>query len=255
MRTENMSNPLSQAPNGKISGPGPAPSQPHLSLESRVAIRLSVGLILAALILFLPAGTFRFWQAWAFLALVYLPTALIFIYFLRHDRAVVERRLQNKERHLKQRRLMRWSKPFFLVVFLLPGLDHRLGWSRTLLEAVPLWLTLIAEVMALGSILLIGWVIKINKYASRTVQVVTGQTVISAGPYCLVRHPLYAGSLVLWIFAPLALGSFIALPAFALLIPFYVVRLLDEEKTLRKHLAGYAAYCRRTPFRLVPFVW
>ncbi len=250
-----MSNPPSQAQTSENLANAAKPSQPGVSLGSRVALRLCFGLFTTSAALFVPAGTWRFWQGWVFLALVYLPTTFIYLYFLRHNAQLVERRLQRRERSPKQRRLKRWSKPLFLVMFLLPGLDYRLGWSRTWLEAVPLWLTLVSELLVLGSILVIGWAIKINKYALPTVQVVPGQTVISAGPYSLVRHPLYSGSLMLWLFTPLALGSFVALPAFALLIPFYVSRLLNEEKMLHKHLAGYSAYCHRTPFRLVPFVW
>jgi protein-S-isoprenylcysteine O-methyltransferase Ste14 len=94
-----------------------------------------------------------------------------------------------------------------------------------------------------------------NRFAARTIQVEAGQMVISTGPYRFVRHPLYSGSVVLWIFTPLALGSYITLPAFLLLVPFYVFRLLGEEKVLRAELAGYSEYCLRTRFRLIPSVW
>jgi len=98
-------------------------------------------------------------------------------------------------------------------------------------------------------------VLKVNSFAGRTVQVDAGQTVISTGPYAWVRHPMYLGSVVLWAFAPLALGSWVALPAFWLLIPFYAIRLLNEEKVLTSELAGYSDYCRKTRFHLIPFVW
>lgn len=99
------------------------------------------------------------------------------------------------------------------------------------------------------------WVLKVNSFASRTIQVESGQKVISTGAYTLVRHPMYSGSVVILLFTPLALGSYIALPAFAMLVPFYVLRLLNEEKVLRQELPGYSEYCLRTRFRLVPFVW
>jgi protein-S-isoprenylcysteine O-methyltransferase Ste14 len=245
----------SQTPKKEIPATEAPASHARWSLGVRVTFRLCFVLIAAAAILFIPARTLRFWQAWAFLALAFIPTAATYFYFLRRDPQLVERRLQTREQDPNQRFLMRWSKPFFFVVFLLPGFDHRLGWSRTLLEGVPLWLTLVSEALVLGNLLFVGWVMKVNSFAAHAVQVEAGQRVISIGPYCLVRHPLYSGSLMAWLFTPLALGSYVALPAFALLIPFYISRLLNEEKVLRKQLPGYTAYCHRTPFRLIPFVW
>jgi len=120
---------------------------------------------------------------------------------------------------------------------------------------VPLWLSLVSDAMILGGLLMIFWVRKVNRFASRTIQVEAGQKVISSGPYALVRHPMYSGSHVIWLCAPQALGSYIGWPAFTLLIPFCVFRLLNEEKFLRQELPGYREYCLRTRFRLIPFVW
>ena len=143
----------------------------------------------------------------------------------------------------------------FFAVFLLPGFDYRLGWSCRLLGAVPPWLSVAADVLVVGGLILVFWTFQVNSFASRTIEVEAGQRVISSGPYALVRHPLYAGSLLIWLSTPLALGSYAAWPAFALLVPFYVYRLLNEEKFLRLELPGYSEYCLRTRFRLVPYVW
>jgi len=250
-----MSKPVFQTQEGELFPDSTVKSRSKLSLEARVAIRLATGLFFALVALFATAGTFRFWQAWVFLALVYGPAAYLCIHLLLRNRQVIERRLNARERSPRQRHLMRLAKPIFLLVFLLPGLDHRFGWSQTLLEKDPLWLTLVAQVMVLTGVLLIGWTIDMNHFSSRTIHTESGQKLVSSGPYGVVRHPLYAGSLIVWLCTPIALGSFAALPAFALLIPFYVARVLNEEKTLHKHLAGYAAYCRSTPFRLAPFIW
>ncbi|HXR09496.1 MAG TPA: isoprenylcysteine carboxylmethyltransferase family protein, partial [Candidatus Acidoferrales bacterium] len=180
---------------------------------------------------------------------------LAYLYFYRHDPQLVERRLQSKEKVSEQKLLITVSKPLFLAALLLPGLDYRWGWSRTLLGGVPLWLILLSQVLVLAGFLMVFWVMKVNSFASRTIQVEAGQKVISAGPYGMVRHPLYSGSLVMWLATSLALGSYIACPAFALLIPVYVFRLLNEEKVLRQELPGYSEYCLRTRFRLVPLVW
>jgi protein-S-isoprenylcysteine O-methyltransferase Ste14 len=141
------------------------------------------------------------------------------------------------------------------VAFLIPGLDRRLGWSRRLVGDVPVWLTLISLGMVTGGFLFVFWVLRVNSYAGRTIQVDAGQTVISTGPYAWVRHPMYFGTVVLWMGTPLALGSWVALPVFALLVSFYVLRLLSEEKVLRTELPGYAEYCAKTRFHLIPLVW
>ena len=232
-------------------------SQPHskMSLGARVALRLSVALVIGPSIMFIPAGTWRFWQGWVFLAILYIPAFTIFLYFLKHDRQLIERRLRHKEPVREQQLLMRWLKPFFFAVFLLPGFDYRFGWSRGWVGEVPLWLTVLSEAMVVAGYLFVAWAINVNRFAGRTIQVDAGQTVISTGPYRFVRHPLYAGSAVLFLFTPLALGSWVALPAFMLLLPFYAFRLLNEEKVLRAQLPGYTEYCLRTRYRLIPFVW
>lgn len=230
-------------------------SQRRAFLGARVAVRLSLFLAVAIGMLFLSAGTWRFWQAWIYLVLVFAPVTWIFVYFLTTNPTVIERRLESDEPIATQKALIRWLRPLFFAAFLVPGLDHRFGWSRVVPEPVPLWVTILCDALVLVSLLFVGWVLDINNFASRTIHVEQSQPLISTGPYCLIRHPLYSGSLLLMLATPLALGSWVALPVFALLVPFYVLRLLDEEKMLRRELAGYSAYCHRTPFRLIPFVW
>jgi protein-S-isoprenylcysteine O-methyltransferase Ste14 len=229
--------------------------KPQMSLKLRLVLGMMTALVLAFAGVFVPAGSFGFWQGWAFLAAFLVPVVFTFIYFYWHDRAFLERRLHTKEQIKEQKLLLKWGKPLYIVAFLLPGLDFRFGWSRRLVGAVPLWLTVLSLGMIVGSMGLFFWVFKVNRFASRTVQVEEGQTVIATGPYGVVRHPLYAGAVVLMIFMPTALGSFVALPLFLLLIPLYVLRLLNEEEVLRRELPGYSEYCLRTRYRLIPFVW
>jgi protein-S-isoprenylcysteine O-methyltransferase Ste14 len=145
---------------------------------------------------------------------------------------------------------MKLIAAIMLIAFLLPGLDHRFGWSHT-----PLWLTTVAEAFVLGGYLMIFWTLKSNSFAASTIRVESSQRVISTGPYGIVRHPMYMGVDIWLLFTPVALGSYFALPVFALLIPLIVVRLLNEEKVLRQELPGYSEYCLRTRFRLVPYLW
>jgi protein-S-isoprenylcysteine O-methyltransferase Ste14 len=226
-----------------------------MSLGVRLAIRFSLGLIVGAAILFVPAGSWKFWQGWIYLAVFFTPIIGSCLYFLKHDPQLLERRLQSKEKTSAQRSLVAWFKPLFFVVYLLPGLDRRMGWSRVWAGPVPPWLSLLSDALVLLGLLFVVWVMRVNSFASRTIQVEAGQKVISRGPYGMVRHPMYLGSLVMWLSTPLALGSFVALPAFATLIPFYVLRLLNEEKVLDEELPGYAEYRLRTRYRLIPLVW
>ena len=225
------------------------------SLGSRIIVRFLLILIAAVAIIFVPAGTLKFWQGWVFLAILFIPSVCAYAYFWKHDPQLLERRMQNKEQMSEQKLLIRCSGPLFFAAFLLPGLDYRFGWSRGLLGSLPLWLTIVFEATVLASILFMAWVMNVNRYAARTIRVEAEQKVITTGPYRFVRHPLYAGSALLWHSTPLALGSWVAWPFFVLLVPFYAIRLLNEEKVLRAELPGYSEYCLRTRYRLIPLVW
>lgn len=226
-----------------------------MTLGTKLFLRLFIALPVLVALLFIPAGTFRFWQGWALLTLAFIPVSFAFFYFYKHDPQLMMRRLEFKEKVSEQKWLIRLLKPTFFLVFLLPGLDYRFGWTRDHLRAVPLWLELLAQALFLGGYLIVVWTLNVNRFAARTIRVEPGQQVISTGPYALVRHPMYSGSVVMLMSIPLVLGSFIGLFAFALLIPIYVFRLLNEEKVLRQELPGYPEYCQRTRFRLVPFLW
>jgi protein-S-isoprenylcysteine O-methyltransferase Ste14 len=226
---------------------------PHLGAQ--VALRFVATTVVVIAIVFLPAWTVRWWQAWVFLG-VYVGFALAaFFFFLKIDRQLVERRLQAKEREPEQMRVIRFGALVLAAIFTLPGFDHRLGWSRAWLGAEPTWFEVFALAMVLVSELAMVWVIWTNRYAGRTIRVEEGQTVVTTGPYRVVRHPMYTFTLVMFLFAPLALGSYVTLPAVALLAPIYVLRIKNEEKVLRAELLGYAEYCQRTRWRIVPGVW
>jgi protein-S-isoprenylcysteine O-methyltransferase Ste14 len=221
-----------------------------MSLKSRLAVRFPIAIVMFATLLFLPAGSFRFLQAWVYIGIMFLPGSLFFVYFYKRDPQVLERRSLLREQVPEQRQIMRAIYVSWLVAFMLPGYDHRLGWSH-----LPLWLTILSQVCVLGGYLTTFWVVKVNRFAARTIQVESGQTVVSSGPYRVVRHPMYLGICVMWLFTPLALDSYFTLPAFVLLIPLIVLRLRSEERVLPQQLPGYAEYCSQTRFRLVPFVW
>ena len=220
------------------------------SLKARLILRSLLSVIFVAAFLFVPAGSLRYWQGWVFMAMLFLPMPFTSAYFLKRDPQLVERRLRTKEKIDAQKAIIRWAQLVVFASLLIPGLDFRFGWSH-----VPLWLTILSQLFVLGGYLITLWVMKENSFASRTVQIEEGQRVISTGPYRLVRHPMYSGAVLMLLFTPLALGSWLALPGYLLVIPLIVLRLLNEENMLRRDLPGYSDYCLRTRSRLLPLLW
>ncbi|MGP0097897.1 MAG: methyltransferase family protein [Terriglobales bacterium] len=221
-----------------------------MSLKWKLLIRCSMAAAAFGAFLFVPAGSLRFWQGWIVFAIWVVPTVSAFAYFYKHDPALVKRRLRREETDREQKIIMKLIYGPLAAIYILPGLDHRFGWSHP-----PLWLTFLAQASVLGGYLMIFWVMKANSFAASTIQVEPGQRVVSGGPYRMVRHPMYLGMSTMFFFTPLALGSYVAWPAVALFIPVIVFRLLNEEKVLRQELPGYPEYCLHTRFRLVPRLW
>ena len=226
-----------------------------MSLKSTLALRLVIGLPLAVAAIFLPAGSFDYWQGWASLGAFLAGPAILFSYFFRHDPKLLKRRLLVKEPRPEQRLWARLWTPLWLGLFILPGFDHRFGWSRTLLGGVPPWLSVLAQGLLLVSWLLMFQVFRHNTWAASVIEVEPGQRVVTDGPYRVVRHPMYSAVVLIVLSVPLAFGSYIALPLAVPLIGLLIFRLLNEERFLLAELSGYPEYCRRTRFRLIPLVW
>jgi protein-S-isoprenylcysteine O-methyltransferase Ste14 len=212
--------------------------------------RFLAGFIVLVAMFFLPAGTLAYWEAWLYLGLLFSLVTLVLLYFLKNDPGFLERRMRLKEKEAQQRWIVGLSYLPFLLAFLLPGLDRRFGWSNP-----PVALTITADVLVFLGYGLVFLVFYENRFASRIVEVEKGQTVISTGPYALVRHPMYLGTLVLLIFSPLALGSYWAMLPALLLIPVFVARILNEESVLSRQLDGYQEYTHKVRYRLFPGIW
>ena len=223
-----------------------------MTLQARVIRRFTIGGIVLAGLLFLPAGSLRYWQGWLLLVQTlgfFVPGTL---YIAKRDPQLTERRMRYREKHREQNIFKIVASMICFPALTLPGFDFRSGWSRAWMGGVPLWLVLAGAALVLAGDFLIFWVMLVNSFASRTIQVESGQRVVSIGPYAAVRHPMYAGIMLMLLGAPLALGSYVALPAFLLVVPPIVYRLINEEKVLRRDLPGYVDYCRQRRFWLVP---
>lgn len=222
----------------------------RIPLWAKALLLYLVSLLVVGAMLFLPAGTFDYWQAWLYMGVVFVPVIFVGLYLLKNDPKLLERRFKTKEREAKQKTLIKISLAIFLIGFLIPGLDRNFGWSSVPFEAV----------IAANLLVLIGYLIcflafRENSYAARTIEVEQGQKVISTGPYSVVRHPMYIGVLLMYNATPIALGSYWALPLFMFTIPVIIYRILNEEDVLRRKLPGYTAYCRKVKYRLLPYLW
>jgi protein-S-isoprenylcysteine O-methyltransferase Ste14 len=212
-----------------------------------------IGLVAFGLLLFLPAGTLNYWQAWVFILVFIVCTNYIGLYLSLKDPTLLERRKKfgpGQEQNPAQRVIMSIMLVCLLIFFITCALDHRFGWSH-----VPVAIVLLGDGLVALGLYLNLLVFKANSFGGSSIEVVEGQQVISSGPYALVRHPMYSGVLVMVSGVPLALGSWWGLLILAITLPALVLRIRDEEKTLAHDLNGYAAYAQRVKYRLVPGVW
>jgi len=213
-------------------------------------IKFVCGLLLVGLLLFLPAGSFGYVGGWLFCALLFVPMLLFGAVLLWRAPELLKKRLDTKETERTQRGVVALSGLIFLIGFVVAGLDFRFGWSQ-----VPTWAVVTASVLLLLSYGLYMEVMRENAYLSRTVKVQDGQQVIDTGLYGVVRHPMYAATVVLFLSIPVVLGSWWSLLCFLIYIPVIVVRICNEEAVLSAGLAGYEEYRTKVRYRLIPFVW
>jgi protein-S-isoprenylcysteine O-methyltransferase Ste14 len=206
-----------------------------------------------ALLLFVSAGTLRYWYAWVYLALFFGLSGAITLDLIRRDPALLERRMKagpTAESRPLQRIIMLGASLGFVSLLVVPALDFRFHWS-----AVPVAAVVLGDTLFVVGFGLIGRVYRENTFTSATIEIAEGQRVIATGPYAIVRHPMYASALLYLLGTPIALGSYWGLLALAFMVPFLVWRLLDEERVLARDLSGYTDYQARVRYRLVPFLW
>ena len=221
-----------------------------MKLLSEALIKFTCGLLLVGLLLFLPAGTIAYPYGWLLIGLLFVPMLIAGFVMLAKTPDFLKKRLDAKEKQGTQKGVLAFSGLIFLAGFIVAGLDFRFGWSN-----MPLWVVIAASVMFLLAYALYAEVMRENAYLSRTVKVEEGQTVVDTGLYGIVRHPMYAVTVLLFLMIPLVLGSWYAVIPFAFYPGVIVIRLMDEEKLLTKELPGYAEYKKKVKYRLIPFVW
>lgn len=222
----------------------------YVKLLTNALVKYISGLLLVGLLLFWPAGTLRYPNGWLFAGILFLPMLALGVILYLKAPALLEKRLEAKEGEAAQRSVVAVSGLAFTVGFILAGLDYRFDWSN-----MQLWISALAAFLFLFSYGLYAEVMRENAYLSRTIKVETNQRVVDTGLYGIVRHPMYAATILMFLSIPLILGSWYALIAFGIYPVLISVRIDNEEKVLEKELAGYTEYKKKVKYRILPFIW
>ena len=224
-----------------------------MNINAKAWVGIGFLAVAMGLLLFLPAGAIRWWEAWVYLGVFFGASIPITIYLMRHAPALLQRRLAagpTAEKEPAQKIIMLMASLGFIATLVVPALDYRYSWS-----SAPRYVVLLGDVLAALCFAITFLVYKENTFTSATIEVAQDQRVVSTGPYAIVRHPMYAGGLLLFIGTPLALGSYWGLVASIAVLPALIWRLLDEERLLSRNLPGYPEYCDKVRWRLIPRVF
>ena len=214
------------------------------------SIKFLMGLVLVGLLLFLPAGTIHYPCGWLLVAVLFVPMFIAGVVMLFRSPELLQKRLDGKEKEVEQKSVVALSGVMFIAAFVVAGLNFRYSWT-----VMPSWTVWGAVAVFLLSYIMYAEVLRENAYLSRTIEVQENQKVIETGLYGIVRHPMYSATVLMFLSMPLVLAS---LPSFVIMlayIPIIVKRIKNEEVVLLKGLDGYADYCRKVRYRIIPFVW
>ena len=213
-------------------------------------LKFALGVVLIGALLFLPAWTLHYPQGWLLMGILFVPMFLAGLVMMAKNPSLLQSRLNAKEKEREQSLVVKLSGLMFLVGFVLAGLSFRFGWLM-----LPRWVSIVGAVLFLMSYALYAEVLRENTWLSRTIEVQEGQQVVSTGLYGVVRHPMYAVTLVLFLSMPLVLGSVVAFVVFLAYPAIIVKRIRNEEEVLARDLSGYTEYMQKVKWRLIPFVW
>ena len=219
-------------------------------LFSQAIVKFLSGVLIVGLLLFLPAGTFGYWQGWLLMGILFIPMFIAGLIMMRKSPDLLRKRLDAKEQQSEQKAVIGFSALMFLAAFIVAGLNFRFGWI-----VLPAWVSWAAAAVCLLAYALYAEVLRENVWLSRTVEVQENQQVIDTGLYGVVRHPMYMTTLLLFLAMPLVLGSVLSFVITLAYIPIIAKRIRNEEKVLESGLAGYTAYKERVKYKVIPFVW
>ena len=220
------------------------------NLLSQAIIKYISGILIVGLLLFVPAGTIAYWNAWILMILLFIPMLIGGLVMASNDPDLLRKRLNAKEKEKEQKHVVVISALMFISGFIIAGLNYRFGWIR-----LSEWVIVVASAIFTIGYMLYAEVIRENEFLSRTIEVQENQNVVDTGLYGVVRHPMYFSTLLLFLSIPLVLGSIQAFIIF-LIYPFLIVkRIKNEEQVLEKDLPGYTEYKKKIKYRLIPFIW
>lgn len=221
-----------------------------MKLFIKAITKFIAGVILVGALLFIPAGTFNYWNAWLFMGLLFIPMFIAGIILMFKNPMLLKSRLDVNEKEKEQKQVIIYSGLMFLSGFVVAGLNYRYSWINISNITV-----IISSILFVISYILYAEVLRENTYLSRTIKVQDNQTVVDTGLYSIVRHPMYSITLLLFLTIPLILGSIISFIIF-LTYPFIIIkRIKNEEKVLEKDLKGYKEYKKKVKYKLIPFIY
>ncbi|QFJ55069.1 methyltransferase family protein [Pseudobutyrivibrio xylanivorans] len=213
-------------------------------------IKLVAGIVILGALLFIPAGTFNYWNGWLFLAVLFIPMFIAGIIMMFKNQELLKKRLNAKEEQGEQKLVVLFSGIMFIAAFGVAGLNFRFKWI-----VLPQWAIIVATIIFLIAYILYAEVIRENEFLSRTVEVQENQKVVDTGLYGIVRHPMYSVTLLLFGAMPWILGSPISFIIMLIYIPIIVKRIKNEEQVLKEGLEGYSDYCEKVRYRIIPFIY
>ena len=212
--------------------------------------KFTIGLLLVGALLFLPAGTFDYWQAWLFIGVLFIPMFIAGIVLMLRQPDLLRKRLEAREEQEEQKRVVALSGSLFIAMFVTAGFSRRFGWPM-----LPDWTVYAATAVFLAAYVMYAEVMRENIWLSRTIEVQENQQVISTGLYSVVRHPMYAATLLLFLAMPLVFASPWSFAIMLLYIPVIALRIRNEEQVLERDLKGYKEYKQRVRYKVIPFIW
>ena len=222
----------------------------NIKLFLEAIIKFILGVVIIGLLIFIPANTINYWNGWLFMILLFVPMFIAGIVMMVKSPELLRKRLNTKEKQNEQKQVVKLSGLMFLAGFIIAGLNYRYSWI-----VIPNIVVIISSIMFVISYIIYAEVLRENEYLSRTIEVEENQKVIDTGLYGIVRHPMYAATILLFLSMPLVLGSLISFIIF-LVYPFIIAkRIKNEEEVLEKELKGYSEYKKKVKYKIIPFIW